>query len=67
MEVNLEIIQSCNNDNRKAINSLYEYCFQLLMPVCFRYNKNEEDARASYNNGFLKILKGMEARYEVQL
>jgi RNA polymerase sigma-70 factor (ECF subfamily) len=30
------------------------------MPICFRYNKNEEDARASYNMGFVKILKGLE-------
>jgi len=29
------------------------------MPVCFRYNNNEEDARASFNSGFMKILKGM--------
>lgn len=59
MDITQEIITACNNDDRKAINRLYEYCFNLLMPVCFRYNKNEEDARASYNNGFLKILKGM--------
>lgn len=59
MNVTQEIIEACNRDDRKAINRLYEYCFELLMPVCFRYNRNEEDARASYNNGFTKILKGM--------
>lgn len=60
IEITPELICSCLEDDRKAINTLYEYCFHLLMPVCFRYNKNEEDARASYNNGFIKILKGFE-------
>ena len=59
MDITSEIIKSCNRDDRKTINLMYEYCFGLLMPVCFRYNKNEEDARAAYNNGFLKILKGL--------
>jgi RNA polymerase sigma-70 factor (ECF subfamily) len=61
MDITPEIIQSCNRDDRKSINLLYEHCFGILMPVCFRYNSNEEDARASYNNGFLKILKGMKS------
>ncbi len=60
MDITPEILESCKSDDRKAINTLYEYCFRLLMPVCFRYNTNEEDARASLNNGFLKILKGLE-------
>jgi RNA polymerase sigma-70 factor (ECF subfamily) len=59
MDVTEEILQGCKCDDRKAINKLYEYCFHLLMPVCFRYNNNEEDARASYNNGFMKVLKGL--------
>ncbi|NRA12976.1 MAG: RNA polymerase sigma factor [Crocinitomicaceae bacterium] len=59
MDVTPEIIKSCNRDDRKTINLMYEYCFTMLMPVCFRYNKNEEDARAAYNSGFLKILKGL--------
>lgn len=59
MDITSEILESCKKDDRKAINLLYEYCFGLLMPVCFRYNKNEEDARASLNNGFLKILNGL--------
>lgn len=60
MDITPEILKSCKNDDRKTINLLYEYCYGILMPVCFRYNKNEEDARASLNNGFLKILKGLQ-------
>lgn len=60
MSVTAEIIQQCISDDRKAINMMYEYCFNLLMPVCFRYNSNEEDARASYNAGFIKILKALD-------
>lgn len=59
MEITAEIIEACNRDDRKAINQLYEHCFRVLMPVCFRYNNNEEDARAALNQGFLKILAGM--------
>ncbi len=61
MDVTKEIIIACKRDDRKAIEFLYEYCFRLLMPVCFRYNRNEEDARAALNNGFMKILKGLES------
>ncbi len=59
MDITPEIIKSCIRDDRKAINLLYEYCFRILMPVCFRYNNNEEDARSAYNVGFIKILKGL--------
>jgi RNA polymerase sigma-70 factor (ECF subfamily) len=31
------------------------------MPVCFRYHKNEEDARAALNHGFMKILTGLDS------
>ena len=58
-KISTEIIKLCIKDDRKAINQMYAFCFQLLMPVCFRYNKNEEDARAALNTGFLKILKGL--------
>lgn len=60
MDITPEIIKACKRDDRKAINTLYEYCFRFLMPVCFRYNSNEEDARAALNQGFMKILKGLE-------
>lgn len=60
MSITTEIIHKCISDDRKAINYMYEHCFHLLMPVCFRYNNNEEDARASYNAGFIKILKALD-------
>lgn len=60
MDITPEILKSCARGDRKAINLLYEYGFRILMPICFRYNNNEEDARASFNAGFIKILKGLE-------
>lgn len=60
MDITPEIIKACKRDDRKAIKALYEHCFKTLMPVCCRYHKNEEDARASLNIGFMKILKGFE-------
>lgn len=30
------------------------------MPVCKRYHSNEEDARSSFNIGFMKIIKGID-------
>lgn len=60
MNITPELLKLCVRDDRKAINHLYEYGFKLLMPICFRYNKNEEDARAAYNTGFIKILNGLQ-------
>lgn len=56
MIVDQELIKSCIKDDRKAIEQLYKYCFQSLMPLCFRYHRNEEDARSSLNIGFVKII-----------
>jgi RNA polymerase sigma-70 factor (ECF subfamily) len=59
VEITYDFLKLCAKDDRKAINVLYEHCFHMLLPICFRYNKNEEDARAAYNTGFIKILKGL--------
>ncbi len=56
-----ELLDACKLDNRKAINRLYEHCFHKLMPICFQYYSNEEDARSALNIGFIKILKGLES------
>lgn len=59
MDITREILTACKRDDRKAINTLYACCFKILMPVCFRYNRNEEDARSAFNVGFIKILNGL--------
>lgn len=60
MDITSDILEACKRDDRKSIQFLYEFCFKKLMPVCFRYHNNEEDARSSLNIGFMKILKGLE-------
>lgn len=54
-----ELLAKCVKDDRKAIQVLYEICFGILMPVCFRYHNNEEDARSSFHLAFMKILKNL--------
>jgi RNA polymerase sigma factor (sigma-70 family) len=58
--ITLELLHACRRDDRRAIQALYSHCFKTLMPVCFRYHKNEEDARAALNLGFMKILSGLD-------
>lgn len=50
-----ELLDDCADNCRLAQKKLYEVCFHMLMPVCYRYHNNEEDARAQLNVGFLKI------------
>lgn len=60
LNINSELLSLCAEGNRKAQKQLYEKCFGYLMPLCFRYHKNEVDARAAFNMGFLKIIKSLE-------
>ena len=57
--ITVELICECAKNDRKAQETLYEVCFRFLMPLCMRYNTNEEDARATFNIGFMKILKNI--------
>lgn len=61
MQITLEVLKACAEQDRKAQKQLYEYCFRSLMPVCLRYHNNEEDARSSLNISFLKIINGLES------
>lgn len=64
--ITVELIHDCANNNRKAQEELYELCFRFLMPLCLRYNSNEEDARAAFNIGFFKILNNIsDIDYEI--
>lgn len=55
-----KIIEACRKNDRRAQEKLYEWCYVKLMPTCMRYHKNEEDARAILNLGFVKICKNLD-------
>ena len=60
MQIDLEILVACIKKDRKAQKDLYAYCFKLFIPLCCRYNTNEEDARYSFNTAFIKIITALE-------
>lgn len=62
----IDLIQQCKNHDRKGQNNLYKYCFAKLIKVCYRYASNKEDAVILFNNGFIKILNGLE-KYDVDV
>jgi RNA polymerase sigma-70 factor (ECF subfamily) len=59
MNIDSKLLSDCKKSDRKAQLELYKLCFQSLMNICFRYEKNEQDARAIMNKGFFKILTGI--------
>lgn len=38
------LIKGCMKGKRKAQYDLYRHCYTFLLPVCKRYENNEEDA-----------------------
>lgn len=58
--MNLQLLQDCKKGDRKAQFQLYRLCYPTLMRVCLRYQKNESEAAAALNTGFLKILKNID-------
>lgn len=54
--IDVAILKGCLKQERKAEFALYRYCFALLMPICYRYTKQEDDAADLLNKGFLKIV-----------
>lgn len=60
MNISPTLLRACINKNRKAQLQLYRSCFSILMGVCRRYMKHEEDAMALLNLGFLKILNKLD-------
>ncbi len=56
MVIDSELLKKCLQGKRRAYNSLYEKLFSYLMGVCIRYNTNYDEAEASVNEIFLKII-----------
>ncbi len=60
MKIDPQIIEDCKRGDRKAQFLLYKRCFNILMGVCIRYKQDEDEAAATLNKGFLKILTNLD-------
>jgi RNA polymerase sigma factor (sigma-70 family) len=60
MEIDALLLQQCRKGDRKGQYQLFRRCFPVLMSVCLRYKKDEGDAKAALNEGFLKILQNLD-------
>ena len=59
MKVNRQLLKDCANGDRRAQFQLYKSCYSVLMGVCIRYKKNQDEAAEVLNMGFLKILNNI--------
>jgi RNA polymerase sigma factor (sigma-70 family) len=59
--ITTEFLESCAKQDKKSIEQLYKLCFSYLMPMCMKYYANEEDARSTFNLGFMKIINHVDA------
>jgi RNA polymerase sigma factor (sigma-70 family) len=54
-----QLIKLCIKHDTKAEYALYKECYAMLMPLCYRYVKQDDDAADLMNRGFLKILNNL--------
>jgi RNA polymerase sigma-70 factor (ECF subfamily) len=55
----IELINGCINNNRKAQEQLYKKFYGPMASICLRYTRNQEDAIEVLHNGFLKVFKNI--------
>jgi RNA polymerase sigma factor (sigma-70 family) len=60
MKISQQLLQDCIGGDRRAQFQLYKSCFNILMGVCMRYKKDEDEAASVLNIGFLKVLNNLE-------
>lgn len=53
------IINGCKAGDRKAQEQLYRNYYRVMMTICLRYTKTEQDALEVLNTGFYKVFKNM--------
>lgn len=59
-----KLIRKCRKHDRQAQFDLYQYCFDYLLAICFRYKKQREEAVSLVNDAFLKVLMNLEKYQE---
>ena len=58
--VNETLIARCLREEPKAQYELYRAMHGQMMSICSRYERNKQDAVARMNQGFLKVLEGLD-------
>tara|TARA_B100000809_G_scaffold135519_1_gene133101 strand:- start:3665 stop:4213 length:549 start_codon:yes stop_codon:yes gene_type:complete len=59
LTISTQLIKKVEKQDRKAQIELYRLCFNDLMSIACRYNKNEDDSELLVNNCFLKIIDNL--------
>lgn len=59
IHIDKELIEACIKGKKIGQKKLYEACYPFLMPMCMRFHRNNEDARAVFNKAFLKVLENI--------
>jgi RNA polymerase sigma factor (sigma-70 family) len=54
------MLRAAHKGDRKAQYALYRSCFPILMAVCMRYKRDQQEAVAALNAGFLKIINNLD-------
>lgn len=60
MNLDPHMLQAAHRGDRKAQYALYRVCFPVLMAVCVRYKRDEQEAASAVNTGFLKIIRNLD-------
>lgn len=56
LEFDRQLVKRCLKKDRKAQNELHKRCYPVLIPVCWRYAKDQDQAVEYFNLGFTKII-----------
>ncbi len=51
----IALIKRCVNNERQAQNLLFNIYSKKMMPICFRYSRNMEDAEDVLAEGFMRV------------
>jgi len=54
------LIERCARKEPKAQYELYKALYPLMMSICSRYERDKQEAAARMNQGFLKVLEGLD-------
>ena len=60
MESDSELIRKCKEGDPKSQALLYQKYAPMLMAICLRYARNEEDAEDILHDSFVKILTNID-------